>query len=150
MIGRRAGWGTATANPHPWSAISAHERRGEGRLLVDLPTPITALDSRVLRGLIAEYMRFSFVDDEVVHAQCGRILDSLGERSDGAVRVRCYKVDLALALIGGHQPFKTVTLSAVARALDLPPWHLSRLVKRETGLTFRQHLSRSPCEQIVF
>src|SRR5262249_5634765 len=52
------------------------------------------------------------------------------------------RVARAIAVIGREYAHAGFSLRDVSRQVNLSPWHLSRLLKRITGLTFRQLLTR--------
>ena len=65
-----------------------------------------------------------------------RVLTVRAVKSPSAHR----RVGRAITFIRRGYRSRAVSLSRTARAVDLSPWYLTRLLRRHTGLTFRDHL----------
>lgn len=114
-------------------------------LLFRLPAPRTPFEAMVLRGLLAEIaLRFAARDGRMP-AECVRMLDLPTPVLPAQAPITPSgthhpKVVCALTLIGAafHRP--DLRLKDIASAVELTPWHLSRLIRKATGSGFAAHV----------
>jgi len=103
------------------------------------PSPATPLEAMIFRGLIAEIMLRELAREGLASQECVKVLASNAPRvHDPASRRPAThpKIKLALALMSASFQRPHLTLREVAAAVHLTPWHLSRLMRKETGVGF--------------
>jgi transcriptional regulator GlxA family with amidase domain len=113
-------------------------------LLTRAPRALTAVEALILRGLAAELMLRQAIRLQFVPATALRLLQALpleprvaaAHASEGGHP----KIVLALTLLAASSHVPDIRLSAIASEIQLTPSHLSRLLRRETGLGFEAHL----------
>jgi AraC-like DNA-binding protein len=115
------------------------------RLLAMLPAPRTAMETRILRGMLAEMLLHQLTRAGVVPFDCLDVLNALRAERDAAGVPASPpsahpKVRAALALMRNRLAHANLQLTHVAAAVQVSGCHLSRLLRRETGLGFAAHL----------
>jgi AraC-like DNA-binding protein len=116
------------------------------QLLGRVEPPRTPLEGLLFRGVVADLLlckmgRLGFVSEAYANLLGSK--SSLGA-ADLVGRVERHpKVALALSVIAASCGQPDLDLAQVASAVRISPWHLSRLIHRETGVGFATHLRRA-------
>jgi AraC-like DNA-binding protein len=118
---------------------------GAKQLLINLPPPETPLEALLLRGFIAESLLLRLDRLGLVPLPCARVLHAASSGGFGEapeVPADCVhpKVALAVAWIATSCDRPDLRLRHVATAVQMSPWYLSRLLKRDTGIGFARQL----------
>lgn len=122
--------------PDPQSLVSII-----GDLVKHVPPPVTMLEVMLFRGLVAEIMIRHLVHDGLVAETCAKLLaEIVPAPPERGSLVTHPKVLLALTLIATSFHRSDLHLRDVAKAVQLTPWHLSRLLHREVGCGFASYL----------
>ncbi len=118
------------------------------QLLARVPPAKTPFEAVFLRGLIAEVLLRRMGSLGLIPSVYVRLLRSAslnGADQQSAIRHNGEhpKVVLALALIAASCERTNLRLREISGAVQMSPWHLSRLLRRDTGVGFATHLRRA-------
>lgn len=108
--------------------------------MIELPPPITVLEKRICKGFFAEFVLRAAVELGVLPSEMALLPE--WSATDRALTQKPLhsKLAHALALMSREATKSDTCLKRIAHVAGLSSWHLSRLLKAETGLGFRGHL----------
>lgn len=112
-----------------------------------VPPAATPLEDMLLRGMIARLVLGSMAQSGWIAPSFLLFFDpskqSGNDRGKPDASLIHPKVDLALRVIAKDCERSELCLQDVARQVHISPWHLSRLLKRDTGAGFNTHRTRA-------
>ncbi len=123
-------------------------------LLLRAPAPRAPIEGLLLRGVLAEVMLHRAVELNALSSDCIEVLRRVAIRPPYEIhrdiaRPTHPRVVRALTLMRKSYANQQLRLKDVASAVELTSCHLSRLLRRETGRGFVDHMQRIRLEKAV-
>jgi AraC-like DNA-binding protein len=120
-------------------------------LLSQAPAPCAPIEALLLRGVLAEVMLRRAVELNALSSDCIDVLRrvAIRPRHDTTARPTHPKVMQALTLMRKAYANQQLRLTDAASAVSLTSCHLSRLLRKETGTGFVDHMRRIRLEKAV-